>query len=288
MKALILNSGMGSRMGALTSEHPKCMTEISGGETIISRQLRQICDVGIREAVITTGRFDSVLMDYVRGLGLPLEITYVKNPVYDRTNYIYSICCAGEYLDDDILLMHGDLVFENTVLDQVMEGAESCMAVSTVLPLPEKDFKAVVRDGRITAVGIEFFSEAVAAQPLYRLRREDWRIWLDRITAYCESGEEEKRRCYAENALNEVTGALSLFPLDVGNQLCREIDNPEDLAAVKAALSEIENRTVYMCFSADMIHGGHIAIMKKVRRLGRLVIGVLSVEAVAGDKFLTN
>ena len=180
MKALILNSGMGSRMGALTSEHPKCMTEISGGETIISRQLRQICDVGIREAVITTGRFDSVLMDYVRGLGLPLEITYVKNPVYDRTNYIYSICCAGEYLDDDILLMHGDLVFENTVLDQVMEGAESCMAVSTVLPLPEKDFKAVVRDGRITAVGIEFFSEAVAAQPLYRLRREDWRIWRPR------------------------------------------------------------------------------------------------------------
>ena len=284
MKALILNSGMGSRMGALTSEHPKCMTEISGGETIISRQLRQICDVGIREAVITTGRFDSVLMDYVRGLGLPLEITYVKNPVYDRTNYIYSICCAGEYLDDDILLMHGDLVFENTVLDQVMEGAESCMAVSTVLPLPEKDFKAVVRDGRITAVGIEFFSEAVAAQPLYRLRREDWRIWLDRITAYCESGEEEKRRCYAENALNEVTGALSLFPLDVGDQLCREIDNPEDLAAVKAALSEIENRTVYMCFSADMIHGGHIAIMKKARRLGRLMIGVLSDEAVAGYK----
>ena len=86
MKALILNSGMGSRMGALTSEHPKCMTEISGNETILSRQLRQICDAGIRGAVITTGRFDSVLMDYVRGLGLPLEITYVKNPVYDRTN----------------------------------------------------------------------------------------------------------------------------------------------------------------------------------------------------------
>ena len=42
MKALILNSGMGSRMGVLTSEHPKCMTEISGRETILSRQLSQI------------------------------------------------------------------------------------------------------------------------------------------------------------------------------------------------------------------------------------------------------
>ena len=43
MKALILNSGMGSRMGALTSEHPKCMTEVRPNETIISRQLKQIC-----------------------------------------------------------------------------------------------------------------------------------------------------------------------------------------------------------------------------------------------------
>ena len=55
MKALILNSGLGSRMGVLTSEHPKCMTEISGRETILSRQLRQVADAGISEVVITTG-----------------------------------------------------------------------------------------------------------------------------------------------------------------------------------------------------------------------------------------
>ena len=55
MKALILNSGLGSRMGTLTSEHPKCMTEISSHETILSRQLRQIADEGIEEVIITTG-----------------------------------------------------------------------------------------------------------------------------------------------------------------------------------------------------------------------------------------
>ena len=42
MKALILNSGTGSRMGDLTRTHPKCMTEIGGGETILSRQLTLI------------------------------------------------------------------------------------------------------------------------------------------------------------------------------------------------------------------------------------------------------
>ena len=52
MKALILNSGMGSRMGVLTSEHPKCMTEISPRETILSRQLTQLCEAGVKQVVI--------------------------------------------------------------------------------------------------------------------------------------------------------------------------------------------------------------------------------------------
>ena len=68
MKALILNSGMGSRMGVLTSEHPKCMTEISGRETILSRQLSQIADQGIEEVVMTTGRHDQVLTEYCKSL----------------------------------------------------------------------------------------------------------------------------------------------------------------------------------------------------------------------------
>ena len=144
MKALILNSGLGSRMGALTSEHPKCMTEISSRETILSRQLTQIADAGITEVVITTGYYDGVLVDYCKSLDLPLNFTYVKNPIYDITNYIYSIYCAREYLQDDIILMHGDLVFENEVFDKVLASESSCMTVSSTLPLPEKDFKAQI------------------------------------------------------------------------------------------------------------------------------------------------
>ena len=172
MKALILNSGMGSRMGVLTSEHPKCMTEVSGQDTILSRQLRQIADAGIGEVVMTTGLFDSVLVNYCRSLELPLHYTFIKNPLYQETNYIYSIYCAREALrDDDILLMHGDLVFENHVMDAVLASGTSCMTVSSTLPLPEKDFKAVIRDGRIVCVGIEYFNDAMAAQPLYLLKQ---------------------------------------------------------------------------------------------------------------------
>ena len=281
MKALILNSGIGSRMGVLTSEHPKCMTEISTKETILSRQLKMLSDAGVSDIVMTTGLFDSVLVNYCQSLELPLRYTFVKNSIYDKTNYIYSIYCAREYLDDEIILMHGDLVFEAEVLDKIMERKESCMTVSSTLPLPEKDFKAVVKDGKVLKVGIEFFNEAMEAQALYKLKKDDWKVWLEKIIEFCEAG---NTKVYAESALNELDGMANIFALDIQNLLCAEIDNPEDLAVVSARLREIESRTVYMCFSTAIIHGGHIAIIKKAQKMGKLIIGVLSDEAVASYK----
>lgn len=282
MKALILNSGMGKRMGILTSEHPKCMTELSHGQTILSRQLNLIAEAGIQEVVITTGAFHGVLEAYCNSLDLPLNIVFVKNDKYAETNYIYSIYCAKEFLDDDILLMHGDLVFENGLLEKIIDNDSSCMITSSTQTLPEKDFKAVVENDRIYKVGIDFFSHAVVAQPLYKLLKKDWKIWLENICCYCENG---STNCYAENALNEVTDKCTIIAEDIyDDYLCREIDTPQDLAVVSEKLKEIENRKVYMCFSTDIIHSGHINIINRAAKLGKLIIGVLSDEAVASYK----
>lgn len=281
MKALILNSGLGHRMGELTREHPKCMTDISDKDTILSRQLRELVRVGINDVVITTGYFDKVLEDYCKSLNLPLNFTFVNNPIYDSTNYIYSIYCAREYLNDDILLMHGDLVFESSVLDDMLAYEKSCMKISSTTPLPEKDFKAVMCGNRVKAVGVEFFDSAVEAQALYKLDREQWKKWLDKICAFCEN---DNRNCYAEKAFNEISDECEICGYDVKDRLCAEIDTPEDLIMVTTKLKEIEEKTVYMCFSADMIHSGHIAIIRKAEKLGKLIIGVLSDEAVSSYK----
>lgn len=281
MKALILNSGLGHRMGVLTSEHPKCMTEISATDTILSRQLKLIVAAGIKEVVMTTGYFDEILVQYCNSLNLPLNFTFVNNPLYAETNYIYSIYCAREYLDDDILLMHGDLVFEYSVLEDLLAFSKSCMKVSSTIALPEKDFKAVVHNGRVEKVGIEYFTDSMEAQALYKLNREDWKLWLNEIVAFCETN---NRKCYAENAFNGVSDKCAIYAYDVKNRLCSEIDTPEDLKMVSERLNEIENRTVYMCFSTDMIHSGHIAIIRKAEKLGKLIIGVLSDEAVVSYK----
>lgn len=234
MRALILNSGMGKRMGCLTSQHPKCMTEIDNKETILSHQLRLLEQCGITEVVITTGLFDEVLVNYCYSLKMPMKYTFVKNPIYDKTNYIYSIYLAKGYLDDDIVLVHGDLVFEKSVLQDVLKQNRSCMTVSSTIPLPPKDFKAVIKEGLIDKVGVEFFDNALAAQPLYKIIKEDWKVWLDCITTYCENG---KVSYYAENAFNEVSDICHIYPIDFTNRLCAEIDTQEDLESIKEKTS---------------------------------------------------
>ena len=281
MKALILNSGLGTRMGELTACQPKCMTSISSRETILSRQLRQIAGAGIREVVVTTGPFEQELITYCSGLGLPLSYTFIKNEEYQHTNYIYSIFLAREYLRDELILLHGDLVMEDEVFRRIAESGQSCMAVSSASALPEKDFKAVLCDGRIAQIGVDCFNGAVAAQPAYHLLKRDWEVWLEEIERFCQSG---TVTCYAENAFNQIADQCAIYPLDIRDMLCGEVDDLSDLAVVSAKLKQVEERTVYVCFSADVLHGGHINFLRRAAGLGRLTVGVLSDEAVASYK----
>ena len=235
MKALILNSGLGSRMGDITNTHPKCMTEITDSDTIVSRQLKLLNEVGINDVVMTTGYFDDILKNYCDNLGLNMKITYVNNPKYRETNYIYSIYCAKDYLHDDIILMHGDLVYTIDILKDIINSDKSVMTVSTTLPLPEKDFKSVIKDNKIEKIGINFFDNALSAQPLYKINKQDFEIWLNKIIEYCEN---DNTKCYAENAFNEVSDKCNIYPFDVKDELCNEIDNKEDLENVKIKLKQ--------------------------------------------------
>lgn len=235
MKALILNSGIGKRMGKYTESIPKCMVALDERQTILSRQLVLLKKSGIEEVVITTGPFENKIKNYVQSLGLELDITFVQNPLYAETNYIYSIYLARQFLQTDLILMHGDLIFSSEVFHQLLERQESVMVVSSTLPLPKKDFKAVVKGGYIRSVGIDFFEDAYTAQPLYKFEKQDWLEWLKQIEVFCERN---IVTCYAEDALNECSLRCHLRFLDIQDQLCGEVDNEEDLIKMRKRLKE--------------------------------------------------
>lgn len=236
MKALILNSGLGTRMGELTKKQSKCLTNITDQVTILDLQLKKLEEVGITDVVMTTGAFSEELMDYIRRHFANLSFTFVHNSIYQETNYIYSIVLAKDHLDDDIVLMHGDLVFETSILKEIIEHKTSAIVVDKKEALPEKDFKAVLNQNRVEKIGIDFFDNAYAAQPLYKVLKREWNIWLKEMEAFCNRG---CRNIYAENALNTISDKMNIQAFDINGRICTEIDNTEDLERVKSYVNKI-------------------------------------------------
>ena len=227
MKALILNSGIGTRMKELTAETCKCLVELTEGVTILDIQLKALYEAGIMDVCITTGPNAQKLERYVEECFPEMRFCFVHNPIYNQTNYIYSIHLAREALQDDILLLHGDLVFEGSVLEEALLKAYSVMVTDSTRALPPKDFKAVIFDEKVRRIGVDEFGEgACYAQPLYKLLKEDWLVWLDEINRFCLEG---NVNVYAENAFNGISHNMNLYPLDIKGRVCFEIDNMEDL-----------------------------------------------------------
>lgn len=233
MKALILNSGLGSRIREFTADKPKCLVEISEKENILGRQLKFLKSVGIKEVVITTGVYENDIINYCNELKLNLKYIFVKNPLSDRTNYIYSIYLAKEFLNDSIIMVHGDLVFDYKLLEGMVNCKDSVVAISTTNQLPKKDFKAVVKNGKIDRIGVGFFESAVECQPLYKLNKQELDMWLESISLFCENN---NVKCYAENALNVISDKCNIYPMDFKDKLCAEVDTIEDLQRIKERL----------------------------------------------------
>lgn len=239
MKALILNSGLGTRMGQFTLNNHKCMVEINKNLPLIKYQIKTLHQFGITEIIITTGYMKEKLIEYVKSnISDELNISFIDNSEYFKTNYIYSIYLALEQLKDDILLLHGDLYFDKNILKDILESKQSCIVVDSTLPLPEKDFKAEIHRNQITKIATYIFNDnCLTCQPLYKLNKQDWRIWAEAINKFCMEG---NTNIYAEEALNTVLNNIRLKPFDIKGRLCMEVDNPEDLELLKLKISRIE------------------------------------------------
>lgn len=238
MKALILNSGRGSRMGGLTEYMHKCMVEIEQETPLIYHQLSTLAQVGITDFVITTGYMSDQLCEYINQcFEDSLRITFIDNPLYSNTNYIYSIYLALEQLrGEDLLLLHGDLYFDKRVLSAILATTTSSVVVDSSLPLPEKDFKAEIKEGLVTQIATYINNEnCLACQPLYKLNKEDWLLWAEAIEKFCVAG---NTNVYAEEALNSILHQLPLHPVDLNGKLCMEVDTPEDLSLLKSKIAK--------------------------------------------------
>lgn len=234
MKAMIFNSGLGNRMGEITKAIHKSMLKLKNGENILHRQLNILSSLGIGEFIITVGPFEEQIRETASDFS-QCKFYFVRNDIYYRTNYIYSMFLARDFVNDDMLFLHGDLVFNKGFARAILENPVlNCAPLNRACSLPEKDFKGRIIDERLHEVSVKIFDEnCLAFQPFYKLSKAVASAWIGKVAQYVIDGQ---TRCYAENALNEILPALDIRPIYYDDHFVEEIDTIDDYKRVSSAI----------------------------------------------------
>lgn len=236
MQAVILAAGMGRRLGELTGDNTKCMLEVNGVK-LIDRALETLAECNLSRIVLVVGYKRENVKAYVGNSYKGVEIVYVDNPIYDKTNNIYSLYLAKDYLEaEDTLLLESDLIYEPAVVKRIIDNDYPNLALvdkyeswmdGTVVVLNEeckiknfiskRDFKYSDIDSYYKTVNIYKFSKEFSKSH-----------YVPFLSAYCQAlGRNE----YYEQVLKVITllddSPLKALPLQ-GEQWY-EIDDIQDL-----------------------------------------------------------
>lgn len=129
MQAIILAAGMGKRLKDLTKDNTKCMVKVNG-VALIDRVLHQLEKFHLSRIVIVVGYEGQKLKDYISSFDINTPVCYVENPIYYKTNNIYSLMLAKEYLlKEDTLLLESDIIFEDAVIKNLIEDSRDTLAL---------------------------------------------------------------------------------------------------------------------------------------------------------------
>ncbi len=129
MQGLILAAGMGKRLKDLTQNNTKCMVKVNG-VTLIERMLRQLDNLDLSRIVIVVGYEGQKLINYIETLDIKTPILFIDNPIYDKTNNIYSLSLAKQQMtEDDTILLESDLIFEDSILKFLIDDPRETLAL---------------------------------------------------------------------------------------------------------------------------------------------------------------
>ena len=247
MQSIILAAGMGSRLGALTAENTKCMVKVNE-VTLIERLLSQLEDLKLSRIVIVTGYKGKKIQDYIKTLGIKTEIVFVDNPIYDKTNNIYSLYLARNYLlSEDTMLFESDIIFDDKIIKSLYADKRETLAVvaqyeswmdGTVVRLsdddeildviPGKDFDYSQKEHYFKTVNVYKFSKTYSTQ-----------FYVPFLEAYIHA---VGNNVYYENVLRILTmlDNTGIHAMRLNGEKWYEIDDIQDLEIASSLFADTE------------------------------------------------
>ena len=250
MQAVILAAGMGKRLGELTKGNTKCMVEVNG-VSLIDRALGQLTSLDLNRVVIVVGYEGKKLMDYIGNrYDGRLKIEYIENPIYDKTNNIYSLALAKEkLLEDDTLLIESDLIFDDRMFPLIVNNPypnlalvakyETWMDGTMVRIDDDNNIVDFISKKAFKYSDVDFYYKTVN---VYKFSRDFMEHkYLPFLEAYCSAlGNNE----YYEQVLRVICmlDNSELKALPITDEKWYEIDDIQDLDIASAIFSEGEEK----------------------------------------------
>ena len=236
MQAIILAAGMGKRLKQLTNNNTKCMVKVNG-VTMIERMLSQLDKLNLSNITVVVGYKGKELQEYISTLNIKTKINYVENEIYDKTNNIYSLYLARQcLLQEDTLLLESDLIFEDSVLEKIVNDPYPSLALvakyeswmdGTVVTLDEENNITRFLDKK--AFKFEDIQNYYKTVNIYKFSKEfSASHYVPFLEAYSKAlGDNE----YYEQVLKVITllDKPEIKATKLGNESWYEIDDVQDL-----------------------------------------------------------
>lgn len=231
MKAVILAAGRGKRLYPYTKYIPKCLLDV-GGETILEQQINNIRDCGIDEVVIVVGfgfeKVENFLRNY-DGLGMRIKTLY--NPFYQTTNSLISLWIARGEMDQDIVVMNGDDVFEIDVLEQALNQREEriCLPIKVKSSYEEEDMKVYVKGRTIIEIGKTLTNRSSAESVGIRVFRDTGVEFIKRAIEEEMRIDGAEKKWYISAIHRLIKKGYKVKSLDINDLFWMDVDYPSDL-----------------------------------------------------------
>ena len=246
MQAIILAAGMGRRLGDYTKDNTKCMVPVNGVK-LIDRLLGQLSKQSLNRVIIVVGYKGQELRNYIGNrYDGQLNIEYAENPVYDKTNNIYSLALVKDKLqEDDTLLIESDLILSDNMIPMLIQNTYPNLALvakyetwmdGTMVKLD--DDQNIVNFISKDAFDYNEVDSYYKTVNIYKLSQQfSQQKYVPFLNAYTKAvGNNE----YYENVLRIISllNNHDMKALPIGNEKWYEIDDKQDLDIAEALFAD--------------------------------------------------
>ncbi|MDD4287258.1 MAG: HAD-IIA family hydrolase [Candidatus Peribacteraceae bacterium] len=233
MKAIILAAGQGTRLRPLTDDIPKALVEVHG-KPILGWQIDALLQHHVTSIVLCTGYRSECIVEYCTRRYPDVAFSFEKNEKFQTTNNAYSLYCARKHLDEDVLLMNGDVVFDGQIIGGLLaETDESLFAVDVGRSIGESMKVTLDLSGRINGIAKTIGCDAAygCSIDVYKFLKCDAQVIAQTLTEKMEHDEKRWGNQWTEVFLHDLCmrKAMLARPHDIAGLRWWEVDDHEDL-----------------------------------------------------------